>query len=269
MRIAFLQMDCAEGRPAHNREVVASAARVAAAEGAAILALPELWCSGYDLAAATRVGAAGRAALESEFEALRALSADHGIALLAGSLLEPWDGGFANCAVAYEAGVERNRYRKLHLFRPLHEHRYLRQGNARPKTFEIAGIRAACAICYDLRFPEVFRPLAAGGAQLIFVPAQWPRARIHHWRALLVARAIESQSYVLGVNRLGRFGAIEFPGQSLLVGPAGDVIAAAAEAEGIYYGPIEGAEVERLRRDFPVLSDRRDDQYPLGATARE
>ena len=125
------------------------------------------------------------------------------------------------------------------------------------------GVKCATAICYDLRFPEVFRPLAVAGVELIFVPAQWPLARIDQWRALLTARAIESQCYVLGVNRCGAFDNLIFPGDSILVDPSGAIAADAGDEPGLIQAELVTNYVAELRRTFPVLEDRRDDQYPL------
>ncbi len=197
-KIALLQMDCVEGERARNRATVEAACYEARRQEADLLALPELWSTGYDLARATEEGGS---ADDQRF--LAELSRDSRLALLGGSLLEPAAEGFHNLAVAYAEGRERGCYRKLHLFRPLAEDRYLKPGASVPETFAIADVCCGLTICYDLRFPDVYRSLAFAGVELSHVPAQWPRARIHHWRALLVARAIECQCYVLGVNRRG------------------------------------------------------------------
>ena len=141
--------------------------------------------------------------------------------------------------------------------------RYLQRGEKAPLPFSIAGIRCALTVCYDLRFPEVYRPLAAAGVELLVIPAQWPSPRIHHWRALLVARAIENQAYVLGMNRRGVFGDVEFGGNSLLVGPTGEIIVDAEMETGIFTGAIDLATVAEIRSSFPCLHDRRGDLYPL------
>ncbi|MFN0060313.1 MAG: nitrilase-related carbon-nitrogen hydrolase [Planctomycetota bacterium] len=256
LRIALLQMDCSELDVAANRECVRAAVRTARANGAQALALPELWASGYALEAACH-----RGAWEQDFALVRELSRD-GFALLGGSLLERDAAGrHSNCALASVDGIERMRFRKLHLFGPLAEVRYLTRGPALPEIFDFVGVRTAMAICYDLRFAEVFRQLALGGVELIHVPAQWPKPRIHHWRVLLQARAIECQAYLLGVNRVGHFGDIEFPGGSLLVGPWGDIVVDAGDKAGIYYGDIETDKVAEARARLPFLNDRRRDLF--------
>lgn len=257
LRIALLQMDCSEVEAAANRRCVRAAARTARANGAHALALPELWASGYALDEACR-----RDDWEQDFALLRELSRD-GFAILGGSLLERDEvGRHSNCALACVDGAERMRYRKLHLFGPLAEVKHLQCGARRPEIFDFLGVRAAMTICYDLRFAEIYRQLALGGVELIHVPAQWPKPRVHHWRVLLQARAIESQSYVLGVNRVGRFGEIEFTGNSLLIGPWGDTVIDAGDKAGIYYGDIDTDKVVEARTRLPFLNDRRTDLLP-------
>ena len=255
MKIAFLQMDCVEGRAPTNRKRVEAAVDEAVAAGADLIVLPELWCSGYDLASTV-----GQPGWDVDFSRLAELSAR--IPIVGGSLLESAGDRCHNCSVAYENGEEVERYRKLHLFKPLDEPRWLAPGPSPSRVFTLAGLRCALAICYDLRFAEMFRPLAEDGVELICVPAQWPRARVEHWRALLVARAIENQCYVLGVNRRGWFRETEFPGHSLLVDPRGQIVVDAGEEPGLYYGEVDPAEVRQWREQFPVAADRRADLYP-------
>ncbi|MGE3164582.1 MAG: nitrilase-related carbon-nitrogen hydrolase [Planctomycetota bacterium] len=256
-RVALLQADWPEMDRAGNRARAEHGLREARAEGAGIFALPELWSCGYDLEAV-----AGVRDWEVEVEFLRHESS-RGPAILGGSFPE-WRKGSerpGNCAVAFEAAREVARYRKVHLFGPLGESKYFEAGDARSEVFTLAGLRCAQAICYDLRFPELFRVLAGQGVELVAVCAQWPIARIQHWRTLLMARAIENQCYVLGVNRLGTYGGVRFGGNSLLVDPTGLVIIDAGEGTGLFAGEIDVERVRRVRREFPVLEDRRHDLY--------
>jgi predicted amidohydrolase len=260
VRIAFLQFDAREADRAGNIARVAAAAAEARREGAALLALPELFASGYDLAAAR-----AESGWEREIAAAAALSRERSLAIV-GSLLEPAPAASgsplpANCAIAWERGVERSRYRKAHRFAPLGECEHVRAGEALPVPFELAGLRIALAICYDLRFPELFRPAAVAGVDLFIVPAQWPAVRIGQWRALLVARAIENQCFVLGVNRAGRFRDTLFGGNSMLVSPEGEIRVDAGTEEGLSFGEIDPAEARDWRARFPALRDRRTDLY--------
>src|SRR4030095_7656034 len=100
-----------------------------------------------------------------------------------------------------------------------------------PVTFEWGGLRIAPLICYDLRFPEVFRAAVRAGAEMLAVIAAWPLVRIDHWITLLRARAIENQAYVIGVNRCGRDPEFVYPGRSLVVDPHGAVLVDAGDGE--------------------------------------
>lgn len=255
--VAFVQTNWPEMDRETNRRQVAAALEQAVVCEAQVLALPELWCSGYDLARVVTERSWGE-----EFELLQELST-RGVSILGGSVPE-WREDCprpANCAVAYEGGRELTRYRKTHLFSPLGETDYLEAGCQPPEIFRIAGLRAACAICYDLRFPELFRPLGRSGVDLIYVAAQWPDTRIEHWRALLTARAIENQCYVLGVNRLGRYGETQFGGHSMLVTPWGEIQLDTGEQEGFFRVELDLEAVAQARERLPVQQDSRVDLF--------
>jgi len=116
-------------------------------------------------------------------------------------------------------------------------------------------------ICYDIRFPELARKLALSGAKILFVPAEWPHPRLHHWRSLLIARAIENQMYVCGINRVGRDAANVFCGHSMIVDPWGEVIAEADETETIISAAVDLARPDEVRSRIPVFRDRRPELY--------
>ncbi|MEM7164024.1 MAG: nitrilase-related carbon-nitrogen hydrolase [Planctomycetota bacterium] len=266
IEIAFLQDDFPELDRDGNRARVTRAAEDAAARGCDVLALPELWCSGYDLARVAEVDD-----WEREFEFLADLSRDTGLAILGGSLLEPVPGGdagkFYNCAVVFDRGAELARYRKAHLFAPLGEDRFLEPGPELPTTFDVRGVRCALSVCYDLRFPELYRQVVTSdeenpGIDLLFVPAQWPMVRVHHWRTLLIARAIENQCFVLGVNRRGKYGEVEFGGNSLLVDPWGGLTLDARDDVGLLTTSLDPTLLADAKKKLPTLPDRRTDLYP-------
>jgi omega-amidase len=118
-------------------------------------------------------------------------------------------------------------------------------------------IRCAPAICYDLRFPELFRFAVKQGAELIALGANWPSARQHHWRTMLIARAIENQAFVLGVNRTGSDPHLHYAGGSIIISPKGDILAEADNQECVLTGPIDPALVHAWRKEFPALQDAR------------
>jgi predicted amidohydrolase len=125
--------------------------------------------------------------------------------------------------------------------------------------FRWADLKVAVFICYDLRFPETFRLAGSRGAQVMVVIANWPDKRHSHWLALLRARAIENQVYVVGVNRCGRDPKLGYAGGTLIIDPQGNIVASAGRKESIVSAKLDSAAVSQWRSDFPVLKDIRAD----------
>jgi len=124
-------------------------------------------------------------------------------------------------------------------------------------TFKWHGFVVAPFVCYDLRFPELFREGARQAAQLFVVIANWPIKRIQHWVVLLQARAIENQAYVVGVNRTGSDPTYPYNGRSLIVNPHGDILVDAGSSECVISADVDLATVEAWRAEFPALQDMR------------
>jgi len=257
MRVALVQMEIELGRPDANRQRAAALVRAAARDSDLVM-LPEMWTTGYalsDLAGnlADRDG-------EPTGAYLSALAHECGV-YLAGSAADERGGRVFNRATLYGPdGVCLATYDKVHLVPMMAEHQYLAPGN-KLVTAPVAGVPAGLAICYDLRFPELFRSLALAGAQIMLIPAEWPAQRLHHWRTLLVARAIENQCFVLGCNRVGSDGANQFPGHSLVVDPWGKILAEGGEEEAVVRATLDLAQVADIRSRIPVFRDRRPDLY--------
>jgi predicted amidohydrolase len=113
-------------------------------------------------------------------------------------------------------------------------------------------------VCYDLRFADAMWPIAME-TDVYLVVASWPQARRAHWRALVQARAIENQAYVVGVNRVGSGGGLDYSGDSCVVDPLGEVLVSAASVETVLTIDVDPAVVAKVRADLPFLPDRRDD----------
>lgn len=118
-------------------------------------------------------------------------------------------------------------------------------------------LRVCPAICYDLRFPELFRKGLLAGAEMFVVPANWPAARAAHYRALLIARAIENQAFVIGVNRVGRDPKLAYAGQSVVVSPMGEILGEMDDREGVLGVEIDPTLVREWRARFPAWRDHR------------
>ena len=260
LTISLAQMDVTVGQPEVNLARAQNWVRQGAEAGAELVVLPELWGSGYDLARAAQHADELGAGLFAE---MAALARTHGV-YLAGSLLERKGEGFFNTAALYDAqGVLRGHYRKTHLFRLMDEQQYLQAGDAMP-VFDLPWGRTALAVCYDLRFPELFRRYALQGAMLVVVPAQWPARRAEHWRTLLRARAIENQMVVVGCNRVGCDGddSAPFGGHSAVYDAWGRAaVEGNPDEEMLLTGAVDLSVVAQARSFIPALEDRRPDLY--------
>jgi predicted amidohydrolase len=148
-----------------------------------------------------------------------------------------------------------HRYRKIHPFTYGGERDAFAAGKD-ILTVDIDGVRVTPFVCYDLRFADVFWEVAAG-TDLYVVSANWPETRRRHWTALLTARAIENQAYVVGCNRVGTGGRLTYVGDSQVVSPMGDVLASAAEVETTLVVDVDPARVAEVRSRFPFAADRR------------
>ena len=116
-------------------------------------------------------------------------------------------------------------------------------------------------ICYDLRFPELSRKYFLDGAEVLCVSSQWPSVRRAHWRILTVARAVESQAYVVAANAVGPSGPFRYSGDSVIVSPDGERLASVGEEEGMALATIDPAVVLEIRRRIPCLADRNPRAY--------
>ncbi|MFN3334014.1 MAG: carbon-nitrogen family hydrolase [Caldilinea sp.] len=262
LTISLAQIDCKLGDPETNfaraEVMIAEAAR----RGSDLVLLPELWSTAYALDAAPTL--ASPLAHSSQdggwFGRVAGLAAQHKL-FVGGSLLEKQAGDFFNCFALYAPdGSLHAAYRKVHLFRLMEEEKYLAPGQALVHS-DLPWGRAGLAICYDLRFPEMFRRYALAGAQLMLIPAEWPHPRREHWRTLLRARAIENQCFVAACNRIGTSGAATFFGSSAVIDPWGETLIEGGETEALLTVAIDLALVADVRRRIPVFEDRRAELY--------
>ncbi len=252
----------------HHRDVGANLAlaqdgiAAAAAQGADLCVLPEMWTTSFVNGPEEELLEASRQAEQRIAE----LSAELGI-MIVGSAPHAVDGRVYNRAQVVDRGEVLGEYRKIHLFSPNAEHRYHEPGNS-PLVVDTRLGRIGVAICYDIRFPELIRYYFYAGVELLVVPAQWPEARAVHWRSLLKARAIENEMYVIGCNRTGVEPSLKnpdeqqlFPGDSRIIDPMGTVLVAGEGAQAPLIAEIEPRKVRVMRRILPVAKDRRPEVY--------
>jgi len=151
-------------------------------------------------------------------------------------------------------------YAKIHLFSPAHEDESYMPGTDL-STFILGSLSCGIAVCYDLRFPSLFRIYAQKGVHAVFVPAAWPESRIWHWELFIQARAAEDQLYVIGVNTTGTTPVDRYPGVSMAADPHGTIISRASEAEQLLFFELDPAVVTAARAALPVENDRKDALY--------
>ncbi len=255
MQIVACQLDIAwENKPANFDRVRTMLARADIKPGALIV-LPEMFAVGFSM----HVDAIAEPEDGPTHVFLAELAQQFHSAVIGGVVTRAEDGRGRNQAVVFGPDGELlARYSKLHPFSFASETKYYEAGSD-VLTFSWQGFVVAPLVCYDLRFPEAFRRAVRRGAELMVVIANWPQPREPHWLALLRARAIENQAYVLGVNRAGDDPHVHYGGHSLLVDPRGETVAEAGEAAGVVVAEIEHAPLEAYRQQFPALADIRGD----------
>jgi deaminated glutathione amidase len=268
MRAGAVQLNATEDT---DRNLVAAdrLVRRAAAQGAELIVLPEKWSV---LGTADQI-AAGAQPLDGEcITWARGVAREFGIDLVAGSIAERVEGREKNSNTSVHVapdGEVRAVYRKIHMFDvEVDGTVYAESEREQPGDEAIVsrladGAGLGMSICYDVRFPELYQALAAGGAEVITVPAAFtlPTTR-DHWELLLRARAIETQSFVIGANQIGNHpGGYRSGGRSMIVDPWGLVLATAADAETSIVADLDFSVLRDVRRRLPSLTHRRPEMY--------
>jgi len=264
VRLALAQLDVESAAVETNTERAVDAIADAAAEGAGLVALPEIFNVGY-----FAFDSYARAAEPLDGPTLtrvRDAAREHDVAVLAGSIVEdlgassggPADEGLANASVLFDSDGDRLlTYRKHHLFGYESEETRLLTPGESLETAEIGGFTVGVTTCYDLRFPELYRDLADSGVDLVLVPSAWPYPRVEHWKTLPRARAIENLCYVATINGSGAYDDATLLGRSTVYDPWGTPVATTDDQPDIVYADADPEMVAEIRADFPALRDRR------------
>lgn len=260
MRIFCCQLDIVwEDRQA-NYEKVRRLLKAASIPPRSMVVLPEMFSTGFSMNLLRTVEAETS---ESE-QFLAELAREYGVYVVGGVVRRATHEKGANEAVVFSPdGSEAARYRKMQPFSLGGEGEAYEAGNA-PVTFAWENAVVAPFVCYDLRFPELFRSAVRLGAQIYIVIANWPEMRIAHWVTLLQARAIENLAYVVGVNRIGSAPNLEYTGRSLVVDPHGNIVADAEGAEQVISAELNLDALLEWRKAFPALRDMRADRQAIG-----
>jgi predicted amidohydrolase len=268
MRAAAVQMNAGEDL-ARNLSTADRLVREAAGRGAELVVLPEKW---NVLGAADALAAAAQPLDGEVVTWAREIAGELGVDLIAGSIIEAALGQertFNTSVHTTPAGELRAAYRKLHMFDvevdgQLYNESAREQPGDEIVVTELAnGVELGMSICYDVRFPELYRELSARGAEIVTIPAAFTLATTRdHWEVLVRARAIENQCFTVAANQIGTHpGGHRSGGRSMIVDPWGLVLACAADTEGVIVADLDFRILGDVRRRIPALRHRRPEVY--------
>ena len=255
--VALIQLDCTSAEPVESRIARVRDLVGQAAKRAALVVLPELWHVGaFDIEAAR----ANAEPIDGPLvTGLGTLAKEHGVWLHGGSFAEiDADGSHYNTAILFTPdGRLAATYRKIHLFGFDGGETILMSGGEELVVIDTPLGPTGLATCYDLRFPELFRALTAGGATAFIVTSGWPAQRIAHRDTHTAARAIENQALMIACNEVGAQPGISLGGHSVVIDPLGAVVERAGEQEEILYAEVDPGASTAWREQFPALADIR------------
>ncbi|MEW5354202.1 carbon-nitrogen family hydrolase [Streptomyces sp. 16-176A] len=255
MRASLIQIAVDEGESVASRRQRA-AALVREQAGADLVVLPELWTTGAF--AFEEFEAAAEALDGPTHEVMAKAASDAGVWLHAGSIPERApEGAVYNTSLVFSpSGDLVASYRKIHRFGFDKGEAVLMGAGREPVTVPLPDTTLGLATCYDLRFPELFRSLVDGGAEILVIPAGWPERRRAHWTLLAQARAVEDQAFVLACGTAGAHAGVPQAGHSIVVDPWGEVLAEAGHDEEVLTVEFDPGRVATTREQFPALKDR-------------
>jgi predicted amidohydrolase len=268
VRVAAVQLNSTADQAA-NLATADRLTRGAAADGGTLIVLPEKWTA---IGSDEQLRAAAELLDGPSVNWARAIARELQVDLVAGSILErvPGHERLANTSVHVDpSGELRAAYRKVHMFDVEVDGRTYRESDLEEPGDEIVtsetadGIELGLSICYDLRFPELYRILAVRGARVLTVPAAFTLTTTRdHWETLLRARAIENQAFVIAANQVGTHPAGQHSGgRSMIVDPWGLVLAQAQDSEGYIVADLDLRRQEEIRSRLPALANRRPEVY--------
>lgn len=261
MKVAVAQISCSLGDVGKNLDKIDDYAGRARSAGAHLAVFPEMADTGYNLEVI------GRLLTQPSFDSLGRLSeiaSKRGIAIAAGIGRVEASLFYNTLALAGPDGTIVARYDKAHLYRfhSLDERECFNKG-ASLVAAPLEEFKLGLAVCYDIRFPELFRTLAVKEATNVFLlAAAWPSSRLEHLRCLAKARSIENQSYMVLANRVGKDSSTAFCGSSMIIDPFGNILASGSEdQEELIFADLSLDTINTTRERMRVFEDRREDIY--------
>jgi omega-amidase len=261
MKVAVAQISCSLGDPEANLLKVRDFSRRAKEAGAELIVFSEMTDTGYSMPVIQKHAASWASGFVPE---LQRIAKDLSIAIVSGVSERDGSAIYNSQIFVNSNGDIPAKYRKTHLYAvpPVEEQTCFAPGD-NFATFAFGGLHFGFSICYDLRFPEMYRKLVTEqNVEAFVISSAWPFPRVEHFRALALARAIENQSYVIASNRVGKDDDLWFCGSSAIIDPRGVVIAAAsADREELIHGDLSEELVRSVRRRVESLAHRRPELY--------
>jgi predicted amidohydrolase len=251
MRVHVLQPDTIWHDRSANHAKAAALIESAKPAAGDLIVLPEMFAVGFTMDVAAATDGSGETA-----RFLAGLAEKFGATVVGGNVIRPDERGRNVAEIFAPGGGRIGQYAKIHPFSYVGETTHYAGGD-QLRLFPLGDFTASAFVCYDLRFPEIFRAATLGGADVLIVIANWPAARMQHWLALLTARAIENQAYVIGCNRVGRDPNVAYLGHSVVIDPRGQTVADAGDAETVLTAALDRTALCEYRAQFPALADTR------------
>jgi len=266
LTLSIAQMRVSVSQPEENLVKAEAWIAEASRRGSDVICFPEMWTTGFNWLNNDRMAAAQYKVADR----IAAMAKAYGIWINGSMLALNEAGKVSNTSILFNAdGEQAGIYRKTHLFSLLHEDAHMAPGD-HVTVVDTPWGRAGLAICYDIRFPELFRTYALKGAEIVFCPMAFPHPRLDHWKILVRARAIENQMFMVGINQVGSEdfgsdGVVTYFGDSVIIDPWGRTVIEAGETDEILLtATVDMDRVREIRSSMTVLKDRRPDIYELG-----
>lgn len=266
LTVSIAQMDVSISAPEENLEKGEVLTAEAAKRGSGLICFPEMWTTGFNWAVNKRIAPEH----EKIIDRIAGMAKRYHIWINGSTLALNEEGRISNTSILFNPeGLPAGIYRKTHLFSFMHEDEHMAAGRSLCVADTPWG-PTGLSICYDIRFPELFRTYALKGAKIVLSPMAFPYPRLQHWKILVRARAIENQMYMIGTNQVGSEdfgpdGVATYFGSSVIIDPWGETILEAGETEeSLLTATIDLDRVDEIRAKMRVLKDRRPDLYDLG-----
>jgi len=261
MKVSCIQMDMNFCSSSENFEKAKILIRKAAEESPDVIVLPETWNTGF-FPEETLEDYCDKNGERTKRE-IGGIAKELNINIVAGSVANIKYGKIYNTSYVFDRSGECiAEYDKTHLFSPMGEHKRFEKGNSLCR-FTLDGKQCAVIICYDIRFPELIRSLTVKGVDCLFVVSQWPAVRVPHLNALVKARAIENQMFVVCCNSCGKAGKNVYGGNSCICDPWGEELVAAGTEEEIISSELDYSVINNIRTTINVFADRRVELYDI------